>query len=111
MKKAEPANRGPEQDLSIVLLKLALFTLAMVVLPIGTYYGSRDYYFHDNTTGAGILAAIVANLILIGFVVMAFMDDKEYPEEGAASGDKKGSTAVAPKKTTAVAPKETKKDL
>ncbi|CEQ42425.1 SPOSA6832_04240, partial [Sporobolomyces salmonicolor] len=36
---------GPPPDLSSVLLKLALFSLAMVLGPIGTYYATRDWYF------------------------------------------------------------------
>lgn len=28
-----------------VLLKMGLFTLAMVILPVGSYFVSRDYYF------------------------------------------------------------------
>lgn len=33
---------------SAVLLKMGLFTLAMVVFPIGSYFVSRDYYFHGQ---------------------------------------------------------------
>jgi hypothetical protein len=81
-----------------VLIKMGLFTLAMVVLPIGSYFVSRDYYFGcesvgprrrmlsrctdsvspeqtANLTGAGMTAAIVANLILVAFVVIALRED------------------------------------
>ncbi|ORY88030.1 hypothetical protein BCR35DRAFT_301924, partial [Leucosporidium creatinivorum] len=74
LKAAIPAD-GPTAPLTGVLIKLGLFTLAMVVLPVGSYFVSRDWYFGDNLTGAGITAATVANLILVAFVVVALRED------------------------------------
>ncbi|GAA5887427.1 hypothetical protein JCM5296_007136 [Sporobolomyces johnsonii] len=79
--QAPPA--GPPPDLSSVLLKLALFTLAMVVAPIGTYYATRDWYFGSNLTGAALSAVTVANAILVGFVYMAFREDRDEQEQQA----------------------------
>ncbi|KAK4051225.1 vacuolar ATPase assembly integral membrane protein vma21 [Microbotryomycetes sp. JL201] len=58
-----------------LLVRMCLFTFAMITLPIGSYFLSRDHYFHDNLTGAGITAAMVANLILVIFIVLAIRDD------------------------------------
>ncbi|GAA5959646.1 hypothetical protein JCM3765_007228 [Sporobolomyces pararoseus] len=63
------------ESLSPVVWKLALFTLLMIVGPIGTYFTTLNYYFHDPTPSA-ISAALVANLVLVGFVVVAFLEDK-----------------------------------
>ena len=96
------------------------FTVALAVLPVSSYYLSRDYYFGrtsppppatllpsslqptptltpspcsppyppppasprpsispaaQGTTGAGITAATVANLVLGGFIWVAFQED------------------------------------
>ncbi|KAJ4992044.1 vacuolar ATPase assembly integral membrane protein vma21 [Stagonosporopsis vannaccii] len=65
-----------------VIVKLMSFTFAMITLPIGTYFFSNAYVFNGNATYAGGLAALMANVVLIGYVVMAFMDDqKEQAEE------------------------------
>ncbi|GAA5996318.1 hypothetical protein JCM5350_007229 [Sporobolomyces pararoseus] len=69
---AAPSNN---ESLSPVVWKLALFTLLMIVGPIGTYFTTLNYYFHDPTPSA-ISAALVANLVLVGFVVVAFLEDK-----------------------------------
>ncbi|GAA5973629.1 hypothetical protein JCM21900_003489 [Sporobolomyces salmonicolor] len=76
----QPPPAGPPPDLSRVLLKLALFTLAMVLGPIGTYYATRDWYFGSNLTGAALSAVTVANAILVGFVYMAFREDRDEQE-------------------------------
>ncbi|KAL8278946.1 hypothetical protein RQP46_008615 [Phenoliferia psychrophenolica] len=76
MKKAE-AESGETADLSGVLIKLGIFTVLMVVLPIGSYFVSRDYYFGEkNTTPPGIIAALMANLLLVGFVWYAMAEDR-----------------------------------
>ncbi|KDE07058.1 hypothetical protein MVLG_02634 [Microbotryum lychnidis-dioicae p1A1 Lamole] len=79
MKIAEYQNTTPA-PLTGVLIKMGLFTLAMVILPIGSYYVSRDYYFGTNLAGAGMTAATVANLILGAFVVMAIREDGGEPQ-------------------------------
>ncbi|GAA5907609.1 Vma21p [Sporobolomyces salmoneus] len=68
-----------------VVWKLSLFTLLMIVGPIGTYFLSLNHYFHDPTPSA-ISAAFVANLVLVGFVVVAILEDSgpEHPTTPAA---------------------------
>lgn len=84
-----------------VATKLALFTVAMVLFPIGTYYLSRDYLFArtllpldptqlasekltpklstpaatTSLTYPAISAVTVANLVLVGFIYVAFRED------------------------------------
>jgi len=59
-----------------VIYKLLGFTLAMVILPIGTYFVSVDTVFGGNSTYAGAAAAIMANVVLVGYVVVAMMEDQ-----------------------------------
>ncbi|BGP31999.1 vacuolar ATPase assembly integral membrane protein vma21 [Rhodotorula toruloides] len=76
LKQAEAVPDG-HADLSSVVTKLAIFTLAMVLLPIGTYYLTRDFLFGPhNLTYPAIAAVTVANLILVGFVYVAFREDQ-----------------------------------
>ncbi|KAJ8107059.1 hypothetical protein OPT61_g9123 [Boeremia exigua] len=66
-----------------VVMKLMGFTFAMVTLPIGTYFFTNAYVFKGNATYAGGLAALMANVVLIGYVIMAFMDDQAEQAEDA----------------------------
>ncbi|KAK4700065.1 vacuolar ATPase assembly integral membrane protein VMA21, partial [Phenoliferia sp. Uapishka_3] len=85
MKVAEGQSLEEGEDLTGVLIKLGLFTIAMVVLPIGSYYVSRDYYFGvKNTTPPGIIAALMANILLFGFVWYAMKEDREDARKEAA---------------------------
>ncbi|KAG0278648.1 vacuolar ATPase assembly integral membrane protein vma21 [Linnemannia exigua] len=59
------------------LAKLAFFTIAMIVFPIGTYFVTLDRYFEGNATYAGISAAVVANVVLISYVAVAVMEDSQ----------------------------------
>ncbi|KAF9087487.1 vacuolar ATPase assembly integral membrane protein vma21 [Mortierella sp. GBA35] len=59
------------------MAKLAFFTVAMIVFPIGTYFVTLDRYFGGNATYAGISAAVMANVVLIAYVAVAVMEDSQ----------------------------------
>ncbi|KAF2146935.1 uncharacterized protein K452DRAFT_242161 [Aplosporella prunicola CBS 121167] len=61
---------------SSVIIKLLGFTLAMVTLPIGTYFLTVNSVFKGNSTFAGGLAAVVANVVLIAYVIVAMKEDQ-----------------------------------
>ncbi|KAJ3126879.1 vacuolar ATPase assembly integral membrane protein vma21 [Nowakowskiella sp. JEL0407] len=61
-------------DLSI-LFKLLFFSFLLVVLPIGSYFLSVEYIFNGNSTFAALTAAIMANLVIAAYVVVAFLED------------------------------------
>ncbi|KAL1893767.1 vacuolar ATPase assembly integral membrane protein vma21 [Sporothrix stenoceras] len=59
-----------------VILKLLGFTFTMIVAPIGSYFATVDFLFKGNSTYAGALAAIIANLVLVAYVLVAFYEDQ-----------------------------------
>ncbi|KAK7520314.1 VMA21-like domain-containing protein [Phyllosticta citriasiana] len=71
-----------------VIIKLLGFTLAMIALPIGSYFLTVNTIFRGNSTLAGGLAAVMANVVLIAYVVVAFKEDQSERLE-AESKEKK----------------------
>ncbi|KAI5297552.1 vacuolar ATPase assembly integral membrane protein vma21 [Ascosphaera atra] len=61
---------------SDVIYKLLGFTLAMVVGPLATFFLSRDYVFNGNATWAGASAALMANVVVVGYLIVAWNDEK-----------------------------------
>ncbi|KAK0617928.1 hypothetical protein B0T17DRAFT_496148 [Bombardia bombarda] len=71
-----------------VIVKLLAFTLAMIVVPIGSYYLTVDNLFNGNSTFAGALAAIMANVVLVGYIIVAVQED-QTDQLGESTRDKK----------------------
>ncbi|KAI0843053.1 hypothetical protein F5Y06DRAFT_292039 [Hypoxylon sp. FL0890] len=87
---------GQQQSSSIapavpmdVILKLLAFTFGMVVIPIGSYFLTVNTVFRGNSTYAGALAAIMANVVLVGYVVVAMNEDQSEQLEAKRKGGKK----------------------
>ncbi|CAK7565573.1 MAG: vacuolar ATPase assembly integral membrane protein vma21 [Sporothrix epigloea] len=59
-----------------VIFKLLGFTVTMIVAPIGSYFATVDNLFNGNSTYAGALAAIIANVVLVAYVIVAFYEDQ-----------------------------------
>ncbi|OCH90714.1 hypothetical protein OBBRIDRAFT_582942 [Obba rivulosa] len=58
------------------LLKLLIFSLALAVVPISSYFLSRDYVWGGNATWAALTAAGSAQLILVAFIVVSVVEDR-----------------------------------
>ncbi|KAI0137061.1 VMA21-like domain-containing protein [Xylariales sp. AK1849] len=71
----EQSSIAPAVPLDVIV-KLLAFTLAMVVVPIGSYFATVHTLFKGNSTYAGALAAIMANVVLIGYVIVAYTEDQ-----------------------------------
>ncbi|RMZ90787.1 hypothetical protein DV736_g1994, partial [Chaetothyriales sp. CBS 134916] len=59
-----------------VILKLLGFTLAMVVVPLGSFFFTRQYIFSGSSIYSGGFAALMANVVLIAYVVVAVLEDQ-----------------------------------
>jgi len=49
----------------------------MALLPLTSYFVSLKYLFENNTTIAAISAVVVANVVLVGFIVVAIREEQE----------------------------------
>ncbi|KIX98808.1 uncharacterized protein Z520_05269 [Fonsecaea multimorphosa CBS 102226] len=58
-----------------VIYKLLGFTVAMICAPIGSYFLLLNTLFAGNATYSGAFAAIVANVVLIGYIIVAWRED------------------------------------
>ncbi|CZR50818.1 related to Vacuolar ATPase assembly integral membrane protein VMA21 [Phialocephala subalpina] len=77
-----------------VIYKLLGFTLAMVVGPIGSYFLTLNLLFRGNSTYAGAFAAIMANVVLIGYVVVAFQEDQTDQMEAKEKEKREGKKVI-----------------
>ncbi|KAH8929864.1 hypothetical protein BT69DRAFT_1255867 [Atractiella rhizophila] len=67
-----------EADNTSALLKLGFFAFILAVLPIVSYFWSLNYLFEGkNQTYAALTAVVVANIILVGYIVVAVREDQE----------------------------------
>ncbi|RMY64737.1 hypothetical protein D0863_09609 [Hortaea werneckii] len=113
IKEGKPSNISPAVPGSVIA-KLLGFTFAMVTLPLGSYFASVNTIFGGNgvqspssismlypaatlthiarftgnSTYAGALAALMANVVLIGYVIVAFQDDQSEREADEAEKKK-----------------------
>ncbi|EKG22395.1 hypothetical protein MPH_00256 [Macrophomina phaseolina MS6] len=82
-----PSNIAPAVP-SSVIFKLLGFTFAMITLPIGTYFATVNTIFKGNSTFAGGLAAIIANVVLVAYVIVAMKEDQSDRLEAEAEAKK-----------------------
>jgi len=59
-----------------VIFKLLGFTVAMVCVPIGSYFLTLHLVFGGNATYAGAFAAVMANVVLIAYIIVAMREDQ-----------------------------------
>ncbi|EMD40626.1 hypothetical protein CERSUDRAFT_148835 [Gelatoporia subvermispora B] len=71
------------------LIKLLVFSLALAIVPISSYFLSRDYVWGGNTTWAAFTAAGSAQLILVAFIVVSVLEDQRERSEVEATKAKK----------------------
>jgi hypothetical protein len=83
-----PSDIRPAVPTSVIA-KLLFFTVALVTVPLGTYFITVKSIFKGNSTYAGALAAIMANVVLVGYLVVAIQDDQSDRKEDEKKEDKK----------------------
>ncbi|RFU72829.1 vacuolar atpase assembly integral membrane vma21 [Trichoderma arundinaceum] len=72
-----------------VIFKLLGFTAAMIIIPIGSYFLTVHTVFKGNSSLAGGMAAVLANVVLITYIVVAMKEDQTDLQEGAKPESKK----------------------
>jgi hypothetical protein len=62
---------------------LLVFSALVMTLPLAAYFGSLRWLFGaGQDVYAAALAVVVANVILVGYVVLAFLDDDHDSNSG-----------------------------
>ncbi|KAG5952265.1 hypothetical protein E4U53_001280 [Claviceps sorghi] len=89
-------DHHPEEKSSIapavpkhVIFKLLGFTFAMIVVPIGSYFSTVHTIFKGNASLAGGLAALLANVVLISYVIVAMREDESGRQDSVTKPDSK----------------------
>ncbi|KAF3346133.1 hypothetical protein VD0002_g9809 [Verticillium dahliae] len=85
---AEKSNIAPAVPTDVIV-KLLGFTFAMIVFPIGSYFLTVSTVFKGNSTFAGAFAAVMANVVLIAYIVVAMKEDQTEQDEKKTKGDGK----------------------
>ncbi|RGP79384.1 vacuolar atpase assembly integral membrane vma21 [Fusarium longipes] len=73
---------------SQVIYKLLAFTFAMIVVPIGSYFATVNTVFNGNSSLAGGLAAVLANVVLVGYIIVAMKEDQSDQLKPESKKDK-----------------------
>ncbi|KAL7754479.1 vacuolar ATPase assembly integral membrane protein vma21 [Sorochytrium milnesiophthora] len=76
---------------SHVVAKLIFFMAALLFGPITSYFYVYNYIFPGNSTYGAVAAVIVANVVVAGYVVVAFWEanDSDDYAPGQAQETKK----------------------
>ncbi len=53
----------------------------MVVVPLGSFFFTRAYVFSGNSSYSGGFAALMANVVLIAYVIVAMLEDQGEQQE------------------------------
>ncbi|KAI8983949.1 hypothetical protein BDF20DRAFT_911135 [Mycotypha africana] len=65
-----------EQNMDVII-KLVVFTAALFILPIVTYYLTLNKAFHGNATYAAVAAVGVANAVVVAYIITAFFEKQK----------------------------------
>ena len=83
-----PSDVRPAVPASVIA-KLLFFTVALVTVPLGSYFLTVKTIFKGNSTYAGALAAIMANVVLVGYLIVAIQEDQSDQKQDDKREDKK----------------------
>ncbi|KAG1793373.1 uncharacterized protein BJ212DRAFT_487276 [Suillus subaureus] len=76
------AAKASEQAASrAALMKLLFFAATLAILPISSYFFSEKYVWSGNSNYAAITAICAANIVLIAYIVVSLMEDKQSFKE------------------------------
>jgi len=72
-----------------VVFRLVTFAVALALVPLSTFFGTKNYIFNDNSTYAAIAAVAAANVVLITYIVQSVLEDRA--QYSAPSGPTRNS--------------------
>ncbi|KAJ4466485.1 hypothetical protein J3R30DRAFT_2266991 [Lentinula aciculospora] len=61
-------------------LQAGRFSLSLGIVPLTLYYGSLHYLWNGNSTFAAITAIVAANIVLIAYIILSILEDKQSPQ-------------------------------
>ncbi|KAK5987616.1 Vacuolar ATPase assembly integral membrane protein vma-21 [Cladobotryum mycophilum] len=86
--REEKSNISPAVPRDVIA-KLLGFSLAMIVIPISSYFLTVHRVFNGNASLAGGMAALLANVILVSYVIVAMNEDQSEQNPGEKPESKK----------------------
>ncbi|KAF8974192.1 hypothetical protein BDZ97DRAFT_1911403 [Flammula alnicola] len=60
-----------------VLFKLIIFSISLGVVPLASYFLSLNYLWDQNSTFAAITAVVAANIVLVAYIVVSVLEDRQ----------------------------------
>ncbi|KAH0498825.1 hypothetical protein TgHK011_006055 [Trichoderma gracile] len=72
-----------------VIYKLLGFSAAMIIVPIGSYFMTVHTVFNGNSSLAGGMAAVLANVVLISYIIVAMKEDQTDLQKDGKPDSKK----------------------
>ncbi|KAJ3487422.1 hypothetical protein NLJ89_g11714 [Agrocybe chaxingu] len=75
--QAAASNLNAQAVSGGVLARLLAFSIALGVLPIVSYFGSLNYLWEGNATYAAITAIIAANIVLVTYIIVSVLEDRQ----------------------------------
>lgn len=72
-----------------VLFKLVLFSIALAVAPLSSYFLSLNYVWEGNSTYAAITAIVAANAVLVAYIAMSLQEERKLQAKPTAKAESK----------------------
>ncbi|THU84871.1 hypothetical protein K435DRAFT_959196 [Dendrothele bispora CBS 962.96] len=70
------------------LVKLLIFSLSLGIAPLTAYFASLKYIWNGNTTFAALTAVVIANAVLVAYIITSVYEDKR-PQDVPSEESKK----------------------
>ncbi|KAL1759997.1 hypothetical protein FB107DRAFT_270395 [Schizophyllum commune] len=61
------------------LIKLVVFSAALGIVPLTSYFASQKYLWNGNATYAALTAIVAANFILVSYIITSLLEDTSAP--------------------------------
>ncbi|KAL1737722.1 hypothetical protein HDZ31DRAFT_70867 [Schizophyllum fasciatum] len=61
------------------LIKLVIFSAALGIVPLASYFTSEKYLWDGNATYAALTAIVAANIILVLYIITSLLEDTSTP--------------------------------